>query len=627
MTATAKKRLPDIRLVGVVLTLFSAVLLADSWAVRALGPWAYYTLPTAVFLASGAIATLGTHRASLALLLLAALAATATALSIALAHHFFLQSRWFTFGLFQHGDAFDFLSSTVPILIDGTYETARGRVFSNVMYTGLLAATDFDLRLVQMATAATAAFAVIAGAFAIGGIYGPLGAASTTWILFDFAHEHIGGITTEIPGFALGTAGAVLILLSSRNRSAAAFLLGVLLLSVGMAVRIGAVFLLFGLPLWAFLHIGRSVLRRVLTAATALAICIGVFAANDRLAATVSPTGGGSFVNAVNSWYAVLVEGQLLLDRRDEASVVPEARWTQIFEDHPEILTRPAAERPGLQFRIFLTEVAADPAALAAGMVQEIARYLGLMRLFQFIEVKPLRMLAALLTFIGIARCLWGMTRARDPLHDLLGGGAIALILSQPFLYGGETRTPAPTVLFLATLAVVGLTTLLAMRDGAPSAHRKICAQGNNAIAAAFALIAAVSIASAFAWGMGVRGAGISVPSDVDCAPEERRATILANAGIPLATSSDVDSLRRTLAFHRDFEDRRFPLVSAGFPVAIPDAALWDAIADSVPRPARIGYAVDPEARLLMPTVLDFTGAEQGFVGACLRFDTGIWRR
>ncbi len=109
-----------------------------------------------------------------------------------------LPTRWLDFGLFQLGDAADFIGSTVELLYDGTFTDPRGRVFSNVLFAGLIHLGGFDLSLVTWVSTVLAAVAAIAATFATFGLSGAVPAAFTAYILFDFAHEHIGGTSTEI---------------------------------------------------------------------------------------------------------------------------------------------------------------------------------------------------------------------------------------------------------------------------------------------------------------------------------------------------------------------------------------------------------------------------------------------
>ena len=73
-----------------------------------------------------------------------------------------------------------------------------------------------------------------------------------------------------------------------------------------------------------------------MVAVVGLAITVLVLIGNSTLTKQISPQSGGSFVNAIDSWYAVIVEGQLLLNQRREDSVIPVTRWVQIYNDHPE---------------------------------------------------------------------------------------------------------------------------------------------------------------------------------------------------------------------------------------------------------------------------------------------------
>ena len=106
------------------------------------------------------------------------------------------------------------------------------------------------------------------------------------------------------------------------------------------------------------------------------------------------------------------------------------------------------------------------------GAGRQIVRYVGPMRIYQFIEVKPVRAVLALLALLGMGRAFFEMWRGRSPYYDFFGLTALALIFSQPFLFGGETRAPAPTVALLAVFPAIGCRTIVDLvrrRTGQPS--------------------------------------------------------------------------------------------------------------------------------------------------------------
>ena len=155
-----------------------------------------------------------------------------------------------------------------------------------------------------------------------------------------------------------------------------------------------------------------------------------------------SPQSGGSFVNAIDSWYAVIVEGQLLLNQRREDSVIPVTRWVQIYNDHPELTTLPMAERPQKKEEILLAALKNSPAAAIAGSVQKIVRYVGDFLMFRFVEIKPAKIFLTFLALVGVSSAWISARRVKDPVGELLDISSLALLFSQPFYMAANREFP-----------------------------------------------------------------------------------------------------------------------------------------------------------------------------------------
>ena len=473
-------------------------------------PWLYYDLP---FVTIAALVLIGLASVwfgnsdvgwRFADLGQAILIAAFFGLALSLLSQQLLHTRWVVWGLFQLNDASDFLNSSIKYLIEGSFITPRGRVVSNLLYAGLLDVTKFDLResmwiitsITMMSTLALAG--VLTRCMGVGvGLVG-------TFVLLQFAYEHIGGTTTELPGLAFGLSATALLIFGARNGRPAAVICGYAILCLAMITRIGAALVLPGVLIWSIFFLPPLFGRRWMVAVVGLAITVLVLIGNSTLTKQISPQSGGSFVNAIDSWYAVIVEGQLLLNQRSEDSVIPVTRWVQIYNDHPELTTLPMAERPQKKQEILFAALKNSPAAAIAGSVQEIVRYVGDFLMFRFVEIKPAKILLTFLALVGVSSALISARRVKDPVGGLLVISSVALLFSQPFLYGGESRVPAPTVGLLAALAGLGwiaCSKAVRRRFAKASDPRTLLGRGGEGVFAWVALIPMLALVAVIAMG------------------------------------------------------------------------------------------------------------------------------
>ena len=72
-----------------------------------------------------------------------------------------------------------------------------------------------------------------------------------TLVLLEFAYEHIGGTTTELPGLAFGLSATALLVYGAHNARWSAILAGYTILCIAMVTRIGAALVLPGILIWS----------------------------------------------------------------------------------------------------------------------------------------------------------------------------------------------------------------------------------------------------------------------------------------------------------------------------------------------------------------------------------------
>ena len=144
---------------------------------------------------------------------------------------------------------------------------------------------------------------------------------------------------------------------TARTPTLSGYAMGLFTLGLAYFLRAGAMFVLPFLLLWPFFLFST---RRVQWQATVLGVVALTIVALTHIAVsrTLTPD-SPSFVNAPKSWYAIIAMGDAARGLRADRPVREEARWLQIFDDHPGLHDRPIAEQ-GRRFIEILTENALE---------------------------------------------------------------------------------------------------------------------------------------------------------------------------------------------------------------------------------------------------------------------------
>ena len=384
-----------------------------------------------------------------------------------------LPTRWLTWGVIPVNDAKGFLDNALEFLARGEFYTHRGRIFSPVFYSGLMHLFDLNIHAVMWVCTALAAIATLCVVFNVRSILGFTASGIIAFLLIDFVHEHIGGLSSEIPGYIFGLGAFSAILASVRSGSITSFLIGFILLSTAMAIRVGAVFILPALLVWAWIWLPPLWGRRWLTPLIGTILFIAIFWLNGVATRAIAPASGSAFSNGVDSWYAVIVEGELALGRRSPTDVISQTRWMQIYRDHPEIANAGTIDQHRLKMKFFIEALKRSPDAAVIGALIELKKYIINKDIFNFIDVRPIAFLVFLAAILGGVIAFYETVHIRQPLPALITVTNLAIMASQPFLYGGEHRASTPIIGFIALWpaygAVVARRWLTARRGKVPS--------------------------------------------------------------------------------------------------------------------------------------------------------------
>ncbi len=445
-----------------------------------------------------------------------------------------LTTGWVNLGVFPANDAEDFHRTAHQILTDGAFDTPRGRPLANSVLAALLIATGFSLKAVVAIFTAAAGLACWMAAISVWRSHG-LGAGLVMFaVLFAFAHGILGSVASEPIGFILGAAAFAVLWDAVGRRSAAGFALGLIALSIGMSARIGALLLLPALLLWASLAFDGARRVKLRAALAGLAAIVAVFAANAALTRIVTPTSPGGFVNAIDAWYTLAVNGREALGITPSGQILPQTRWLQIYQDHPELRTLPPDRVGGRKRAIFLDEIRAYPHAFVVGALLEWKEYFLDSKIFESFRNRTARSLVLILALVGLVAAWRGR---RDRLVGFALVCNLAIFASVPFLVGGGLRVQAATVAFTALLCSLGLSALAA-RIGRPYSRDAAVAARPSLPYLAGALAAATLFLAAIAAGP-LRGGLVATGAAPRCEPPEIGLTLRYNPGAALRVAGD----------------------------------------------------------------------------------------
>jgi hypothetical protein len=439
------------------LALFSIAVLALCYAIAAHIPKAgFFWIPTLVYLYAAVVAFLYRRAAPQEMrcwLIAGSFAVLFIAGGQALILEQGIPTRWLDWGRFPTHDAADFLINSHAVLTDGGFTSIRGRPMANALLASLWRMAGFDLALLGWLVSGLCAVALTIFGAASLRTFGCAVGVLPIAIAVDFGHEHLGAVSTEPIGFATGLIAAAFLLRTARKPTLPGYAMGLFALGLAFFLRAGAMFVLPFLLLWPFLLFStrRGQWQAVILGVFALAVVALVHIAVSRTLTPDSP----SFVNAPKSWYAIIAMGDEVRGLRADRPVRKEARWLQIFDDHPGLRDRPIAVQ-GRRFIEILTENALDrPLSILVGVGVEYADQIGRAGLFRFIDNKAIRTVAFLLFVIGSIVATWRWRR--DSLSALLLCVGAGIFLSIPFLHGGENRVHAATIGLMGALAALSV--------------------------------------------------------------------------------------------------------------------------------------------------------------------------
>jgi len=568
------------------------------WGSTLFGPYSYYSHPliNTLLIVIFTIIALMAKSWKLASLTLVVYVGVSYGIADSLLFNHNSTSRWVSWGIFPIHDAIDFLDRTAQFLVTGTFETHRGRVINILTFAALLDWNDFNTVAATKALTYLAAVSTALTTLIVSKKWGVVSGAVFAYIIVEFANGHIGGVSSEMPGLILGLLAFCFLLSLSQKWSGTIFLLGFLTLCFSLLSRVGAVFILPAVIFWMWHMLRKRKSQKWLITLTSLSMVAGLIMSDSKLTNAVAPTSGGSFANAYDSWYAVHVEGQLLLKQRDQASVMPQARWVQIYRDNPGLRELRGKEEVALKKDILIETFFKSPLTFFVGGMQRIGLYFSKF-MFAFVEIGLLKGLLALMACFGLWGC-WRkvLRRVGESADYLLAFGVIAIILSIPFLYGAESRAIGSTIGFIAGLPATALSKF--KKKYADDAISNVCSSMRPLIS-----ISSVFLVMMFIPVYGYLSAGSWLSKNNFCKTGEQRVYMNARATLLVGPGSKKSFEQLQLYRDKLMKMRANEVVLRKTSFKVFDYQFNELIerVKHLKKSARVGYGVDVESGELLP--------------------------
>lgn len=314
------------------------------------------------------------------------------------------------------------------------------RPYYVVEFGALLALSGGNLQAAILLQAAVLGGAVGWFSYGVSRYAGIAAGMAVYAVLLIFCVEFALPVLTENAGLLLGLLAIGILLQRPASISPLHFLAVLLLLTLGLNARAGAMLVLPALLLWsAILSQGD---RRQRTVRTLAGLC-GILVALALMAGLTQIVGGDAAQTHSNFAFTLYAMG------------VNQMTYLQVYFDHPQITEAPNITKA--IYDLFWENLKSHPELLVLGYLQGGARWV--LGWFEFVPIFHLRAIFFVFAFIGLWSCLTAWRGEREQLLLVLYA---AVAVSAPFLfpYGGS-RILATTFPVDALLVGCGVAHLL----------------------------------------------------------------------------------------------------------------------------------------------------------------------
>lgn len=288
---------------------------------------------------------------------------------------------------------------------------ATYRPLSTLFFSSLFWICKLDLMTSLWVMVYLNLFANLIASYEIYKTHGPLAAAlylSGGTLFYKF---YAGTFMTEQLGFLLANLAFASLWNGVHTNSRRNILLGIFLLSIGLNVRAGAMFVLLGIPIWVGFHYRKSTFTWKFSG-IALLIALSGFAVNALVGAIFVGENGASFSNIGHTLYGVAVGNK---------------GYFQIYLDHPGVTSSEAT-------RIAVTQIINNPFLFLQGVINAYMDYINPTGCWAFCYLRffdlEKNVLVLLLMILGIGYIIKNW---RKPLPQFMIFSLLGVLLSVPF--------------------------------------------------------------------------------------------------------------------------------------------------------------------------------------------------
>lgn len=276
-------------------------------------------------------------------------------------------------------------------------------------------------------------------------IYGTASSILVLLCLYIFARPSIGTLMTENLGLCLGVLSFALLLRGTRTMSLNLTLVGLFILTIGLNVRTGTLFVLPALLLWGcYTFRGSKRFSQQFLLGGFSVILLGFLVNSLLLKAIGHPDSGSTYANFAFTFYGVITQTD----------------WQQMVKDYPEIKLLSPEQVEEKANSILWQTIQENPLALITGMINEWKKFFfgNYFSLFFWYRGR-LEIALRALGCVGLFACLFKLTK---PTSSLMIVYLLGVVASIPFVGGTfMLRIYAVTIIIFPVLSAIGLAIIL----------------------------------------------------------------------------------------------------------------------------------------------------------------------
>lgn len=285
-------------------------------------------------------------------------------------------------------------------------------------------------------------------------VKGPAAASLSLWIVFLFARRFAGTTMTETLGLTFGMLSLAFFLRGVSPRRLSYILTGILLLTLAMNIRVGALFILPMLVLWTGFQFRNKTRFHWRNALLAGLVVVAGFGLNSVLLRFIGSPVGMAFGNFSESLYGLASGGE---------------RWSYVYYQSEETRELPDKERFSQIYQMAFDLIRENPMGIVKGSLHQWGLLFSdtWFSVYSYVggeNAEGNRYIHWILYALCLAALVQAVRKRDDPLHVFILVSIFGIFISIPFVPPGDAhkmRAFAATIPLLAVLPALGLSELV----------------------------------------------------------------------------------------------------------------------------------------------------------------------